>query len=863
MSPRWSVERRNRRARPIGRIQVPSLYRFDDFQKISGENLMFKNMRVATRLAVAFSLVVILLIAGFALGISRMGEMQARLQQITDTNDVEIQLANDMRSAAYENAINLRNVVLITDDVAMRAQVENLHKSMQAMEDAIAGLARKFDADAGLTHDQRDMLNTLRQQWQAVRPTIEPILSLGLANKSAEATKLLMSDFVPHNTALRESISALTEMETRNNKKAVDDATAAYQSARMLLVSLGVLAVVLAAGAAVLVTRSILSQLGGEPAATAEILRSLANGKLVDVETRPGDQASMLFFISTLVGNLKLMLAELNRMSEAHNAGDIDVTIDTNEFQGEFREVTRKINEMVSGHITVKKKAMAVVAEFGRGNFDAPLERFPGKKAFINETIEQVRSNLKGLIVELNHMSHEHDAGDIDVSIDSDKFRGDFGTMAKGVNAMVAGHIAVKKKAMAVIAEFGRGNFDAPLERFPGKKAFINETIEQVRSNLKALIEDTNLLIEAATDGRLDVRADTARHSGDFSKIVRGINTTLDAVVNPLDELQQMLAALAQGDLTKTIDKEYAGAFAKMKESANNTVLKLSMIIGEVNSAANALASASEQVSATSHSLSQAASEQAAGVEETSAAIEEMTASIAQNTDNAKVTDAMAAKASTEAVEGGESVKATVNAMKQIAQKIGIIDDIAYQTNLLALNAAIEAARAGEHGKGFAVVAAEVRKLAERSQVAAQEIGSVATGSVELAEKAGNLLDLIVPSIKKTSDLVQEISAASQEQSTGVGQINTAVNQLSQTTQQNAAASEELAATAQSMGEQAQNLQQTMGFFKTADAVATPGNRTRKRPGQPKLARKPSPVNAATAEESSSGPDETQFSRFA
>jgi methyl-accepting chemotaxis protein len=221
-----------------------------------------------------------------------------------------------------------------------------------------------------------------------------------------------------------------------------------------------------------------------------------------------------------------------------------------------------------------------------------------------------------------------------------------------------------------------------------------------------------------------------------------------------------------------------------------------------------------------------------------------MTASIGQNTENAKVTDGMATKASGQAAEGGEAVNATVAAMKQIAQKIGIIDDIAYQTNLLALNAAIEAARAGEHGKGFAVVAAEVRKLAERSQVAAQEIGTVASSSVELAERAGKLLDEMVPSIKRTSDLVQEITAASEEQSSGVGQINSAVAQLSQTTQQNASGAEELAATAEEMSAQATQLKQTMGFFKLV-AEADAGTEARRAPRRqaPRLKAMPKPAD--------------------
>ena len=289
---------------------------------------------------------------------------------------------------------------------------------------------------------------------------------------------------------------------------------------------------------------------------------------------------------------------------------------------------------------------------------------------------------------------------------------------------------------------------------------------------------------------------------------------TAHRILQPLHTAARVADRLAQGDLTVPMDDAAKDETGQVLQAMKKMVGQLAKVVTHVNAGAQALASASEQLSSTAQSLSQAASEQAAGVEETSASIEQMTSSIAQNTENARITDGMASKAARDAVDGGEAVKATVQAMKQIAKKISFIDDIAAQTNLLALNAAIEAARAGDHGKGFAVVAAEVRKLAERSQIAAYEIGEVASSSVALAEKAGKLLDEIVPNIRKTSDLVQQITAASTEQSSGVSQINSAVNQLSQTTQQNASSSEELAATSEEMSSQATQLQQTMRFFK-------------------------------------------------
>jgi methyl-accepting chemotaxis protein len=332
-------------------------------------------------------------------------------------------------------------------------------------------------------------------------------------------------------------------------------------------------------------------------------------------------------------------------------------------------------------------------------------------------------------------------------------------------------------------------------------------------------------LVSAAGRGDFSTRLGLDGKTGFFATVGAGMNELLVTSEQGLTDVADLLAAFAEGDLTKRMERDYQGLFGKVKDSANTTAENLTRVMGEVRAAADALTGAANQVSATAQSLSQAASEQAASVEETTSQVDVMSASISQNSDNAKVTDGMAAKASKEAVDGGGAVGQTVVAMKQIAAKIGIVDDIAYQTNLLALNAAIEAARAGEHGKGFAVVAAEVRKLAERSQLAAKEIGELAGNSVTTAERAGGLLDAIVPSIQKTSELVQEIAAASAEQSESVVQIGGAMGQLSKATQQNASASEELAATSEQLSGQAEQLQQSIAFFNIGDEAPAPTSR--------------------------------------
>ena len=284
--------------------------------------------------------------------------------------------------------------------------------------------------------------------------------------------------------------------------------------------------------------------------------------------------------------------------------------------------------------------------------------------------------------------------------------------------------------------------------------------------------------------------------------INKGLNTAIDAA-----------QTLANGDLTKDVEVTSRDEIGDLLTSMKGMVDKLRSVVGDVNQAVEQVATGSNEISDNAQNLSQGATEQAASIEETSSAMEEMSSNISQNNDNANTTNGIASKAAKDAEEGGQAVSEAVTAMKQIAEKIGVIEEIARQTNLLALNAAIEAARAGEHGKGFAVVAAEVRKLAERSQTSAGEITQLSATSVGVAERAGQIINTLVPDIQKTNELIQEISASSQEMDSGTGQINQAIQQLDQVIQQNAGSSEEMAATAEELSSQANMLAETMTFF--------------------------------------------------
>ncbi|MDO9600557.1 MAG: MCP four helix bundle domain-containing protein, partial [Azoarcus sp.] len=556
------------------------------------------NLKIGVRLAIAFALVIALLIIMALFSMQRIGSLASEVNVLVTDRYVKTVWANNVLDELNMVARASRNALLVSNRSEAERELGRIPQSSAKITENL-GLLR-----AGITTDRgKDLLRQVDDARGGYVTNLQRLQELIRADSRDAAVALLMGDMRTTQTAYIGTISNIITYQDELMKADGTVAVEMGEQSRQLMIVLAVVAVLLAALLAFLIARSITRPV----AQVADAANKMAKGDFSftlssDAKDEVGE---VVRAVASVQASVKTMVEDAAMLTKAAVEGKLATRADAAKHQGDYRRIVEGVNATLDAVIGPLNVAADYVDRISKGAIPPRI---------------------------------------------TDTYNGDFNTIKTNLNTCI----------------------DA----------------------VGALVADAVMLSQAAIEGKLATRADASKHQGDYRKIVDGVNGTLDAVIDPVNEVKRVMIALSQGDLTQKIHTQYAGDFKVLQDAVNESLDKLGEIIGQVRGAADALSNASGQVSSTAQSLSQASSEQAASVEESSASVEQMTASINQNSENAKVTDGMATKSSTDAVEGGEAVRNTVEAMKNIAGKIGIIDDIAYQTNLLALNAAIEAARA-------------------------------------------------------------------------------------------------------------------------------------------------------------------------
>ncbi|OAX85803.1 chemotaxis protein [Xanthomonas nasturtii] len=702
-------------------------------------NTFLQRYNVGRRLGAAFSILILLSGLLVAAGLGTMAEARAQLDSIVKDRLVKIRLSNNMRAANSDIFIAMGTLSMVTSQELNDQALETVKQKRQAY----AHERKALDAFPP-TPSGRKLRAQIDAAREVARDLNDQVMALAMQNKNDEAQKLMVEKARPAMTAWQARIDENVALQEKQTQASYEQAVAAMNRGKAMLIAGGVAVLVISSLLAVLITRSLTQPLN-RATRTAE---SIAAGNLDnDVETRANDETGRLL------------------------------------------------------------KAM-----------------------------QKMQLQLRNLLAAQTDMAKRHDDGQISFRIDAAAFPGDYGRMAHDTNTLVGSHIALKMRMSQIMGRYAIGDLSEDMERLPGEKAVISDTMAQVKANLGAMNSEIKQLAQAAANGDFSARGDAERFQYDFRVMVESLNTLMSTADGNLQSLSGLLQSIAAGDLTARMSGDFRGVFAQMRDDANATATQLAVIVSGIKASATSIKGAASEIAAGNQDLSQRTEQQAANLEETAASMEELTSTVKQNAESARQANQLAIGAAGVASQGGEIVSKVVETMsgieassKKIADIISVIDGISFQTNILALNAAVEAARAGEQGRGFAVVASEVRTLAQRSSAAAKEIKSliddsvqrVADGSV-LVHSAGKTMGEIVSSVQRVTDIMGEISAASQEQSAGIEQVNQTVTSMDETTQQNAALVEEATAAARSLEEQAVGLTEAVAVFKIDAAYAAP-----------------------------------------
>jgi len=475
------------------------------------------------------------------------------------------------------------------------------------------------------------------------------------------------------------------------------------------------------------------------------------------------------------------------------------------------------------------KTVQQVAAAIAAGNLNSSIDVH--QKDEIGEllrSMKAIQDPINTFVTDLDAMAQKHAQGWVKEQLDVAKFSGIYGKMANEVNELIQSRIAINRRLIGIVNQYAKGDFSVDMDVLPGETIVITEIMDNAKKTFLEVNNEIKMLAEAGARGDFSKRSDADRFEFMFNGILTNLNNLMETCDVGFNDVLRIANALAQGDLTQSIDKNYPGTFGEAVVGMNSIVENLKGLVGDIKSSTDSIHTASKEIAAGNNNLSQRTEQQAASLQQTAASMEELTSTVQHNTKNSQYANQLAVDASHIAGKGVEvvgQVVTTMNDINESSRKIGdiisVIDDIAFQTNILALNAAVEAARAGEQGRGFAVVAVEVRNLAQRAATAAGEIKNLINDSVDkvsggskLVAQAGVTMEGILNSISNVTNIMSEISAASIEQASGIEQVNQAIAQMDDVTQQNAALVEQAAASAELLEEQAQHLSVTVDGFK-------------------------------------------------